>query len=109
MIIDGDELKADPVTVMAKLQHFLRIEPFYDYKDKLRYDPRKGFFCQVTKLNSTKCLGRSKGRMYPPMNPYDESYLRAFYMPHNLMLSKLLYRLHYSIPFWLEEELANNS
>ena len=35
-IIDGDELKDDPVTVMNKLQKYLRIEPFYDYNQKIR-------------------------------------------------------------------------
>ena len=33
-----------------------------------RYDKRKGFFYQVMKGDKTKCLGRGKGRIYPPMN-----------------------------------------
>ncbi|RWS12531.1 Bifunctional heparan sulfate N-deacetylase/N-sulfotransferase-like protein [Dinothrombium tinctorium] len=108
MIIDGEELKADPVSVMNRLQRFLKIEPFFDYKEHLRFDPRKGFFCQVTKRNDTKCLGRSKGRLYSPMDPKSEKFLQAFYMPHNVALSKLLTRLHQPIPPWLEEDLSHS-
>lgn len=32
-----------------------------------RYDPKKGFFCQVLNGDHTKCLGKSKGRLYQPM------------------------------------------
>lgn len=107
MIIDGEELKADPVSVINKLQHFLKIEPFFDYKSHLRFDPRKGFFCQVNQINGTKCLGRSKGRLYPPLDLKSEKFLRAFYMSHNVALSKLFTRLHQPIPLWLENDLSH--
>lgn len=107
MIIDGEELKADPISVLNNLQHFLKIKPFYDYNEHLRYDPKKGFFCQVTHRNSTKCLGRSKGRQYPPMDPRAEKFLKAFYLSHNVALSKLLNRLRQPIPAWLEDDLSH--
>jgi heparan sulfate N-deacetylase/N-sulfotransferase NDST2 len=106
MIIDGEELKADPVSVMNKLQLFLKIEPLFDYKQHLRFDPKKGFFCQVTNLNSTKCLGKSKGRVYPPMESRAQKFLRSFYLSHNIALSKLLTKLHHVIPSWLEDDLS---
>ncbi len=106
MIIDGEELKADPVSVMSKLQNFLKIEPFFNFKEHLRFDSKKGFFCQVTNVNNTKCLGRSKGRVYPPMESRAEKYLRSFYLSHNIALSKLLTKLHHSIPSWLEDDLS---
>lgn len=36
-IIDGEELKSDPVEVMNELQKFLKITPFFNYTDHLRY------------------------------------------------------------------------
>ncbi|GAB6028457.1 hypothetical protein CHUAL_002617 [Chamberlinius hualienensis] len=92
MIIDGEMLKTDPVGVMNKLQRFLKIKPFFDYSDHLRYDPKKGFFCQVLNGDKTKCLGKSKGRQYSPMDAASEKYLQAFYQSHNVALSKLLTR-----------------
>lgn len=107
MIIDGEELKADPVTVMNRLQVFLKIEPLMDYREHLRYEPKKGFFCQVTTVNGTKCLGRSKGRLYEEMETKAEKFLRSFFMSHNVALSKLLTKLHQPVPLWLEEDLSH--
>lgn len=67
-IIDGEELRVDPVSVMNDLQRFLKITPHYDYSNELRYDLKKGFFCQVVNEHNNKCLGKSKGRQYPPMD-----------------------------------------
>lgn len=33
--------------------------------------------------------------------------LQSFYMTHNIALEKLLKRLGYPIPLWLEEELSD--
>ena len=35
-ILDGDQLKDDPIEVMDKLQKYLRIEPYFDYNQKIR-------------------------------------------------------------------------
>lgn len=35
-IIDGEQLRLDPVTTMTKLQHFLKIRPIFDYSLHLR-------------------------------------------------------------------------
>jgi len=107
LIIDGEQLRLDPVTSLTKLQHFLKIHPVFDYSRHLRYDPRKGFFCQVVNGDHTKCLGRSKGRHYLPMDALSAKYLQSFYMTHNIALEKLLKRLGYPIPIWLEEDLSD--
>lgn len=44
-----------------------------------RYDPRKGFFCQVINGDHTKCLGKSKGRRYPMMDAQSAKYLQVLY------------------------------
>lgn len=70
--VDGEQLRQNPVETLHELQRFLKITPAFNYSSHLRYDPKKGFFCQVTNEDRTKCLGKSKGRQYPPME--DKSY-----------------------------------
>ena len=36
LIMDGEELRNDPVSVMNRLQLFLQINPVFDYTNKLR-------------------------------------------------------------------------
>lgn len=36
ILIDGEELRNDPVYVMNDLQRFLGIQPFYNYTEHLR-------------------------------------------------------------------------
>ena len=66
-IIDGEMLKLNPIDVMNDVQRFLKISPIVDYSNLLRYDVKKGFFCQIIDGSHTKCLGKSKGKQYPPM------------------------------------------
>ena len=107
-IIDGEELKYDPVSVMNRLQHFLNIKPFIDYSDKLKFDRKKGFFCRVSEDGGPpKCLGKGKGRQYPNMDAESQNFLRDYYRLSNEALLKLLNRLGYSIPDWLEDELKD--
>ncbi|TNN23735.1 Bifunctional heparan sulfate N-deacetylase/N-sulfotransferase 4 [Liparis tanakae] len=70
-----------------------------------RFDPQKGFWCQRLDGGKTKCLGKSKGRSYPPMEPEAHAYLSRYYRDHNVDLSKLLHRLGQPLPSWLREEL----
>ena len=66
-VIDGEQLKTSPVDVMNDLQRFLKITPIQDYSNLIKFDPKKGFYCQVVG-DKMKCLGKSKGRNYPPMD-----------------------------------------
>lgn len=93
---------------MQKLQIFLKLDKYIDYKTKIRFDSKKGFYCQITSSNSTKCLGKSKGRIYPEMDAAAMKYLQDYYMHHNVVLSKLFSRLRMPIPLWLESELTTN-
>lgn len=43
--------------------HFVSPSSFY-----CRFDPKKGFWCQLLDGGKTKCLGKSKGRKYPDMD-----------------------------------------
>ncbi|GAB0094252.1 Bifunctional heparan sulfate N-deacetylase/N-sulfotransferase [Sergentomyia squamirostris] len=75
-IIDGEQLKSNPVEVMMELQRFLKITPTFDYSSHLRYDAKKGFYCQVMGETRNKCLGKSKGRQYPPMDERSQKMLQ---------------------------------
>lgn len=90
---------------MDKLQLFLKLTPYTDYNQLLRFDKKKGFYCQITEKNGTKCLGRSKGRHYTEMDEQSKQYLHRFYHHHNVALFKMLTRLHVPIPAWLVSEL----
>ena len=72
-----------------------------------RYNAKKGFYCQVINGSQYKCLGRSKGRVYPAMEVRAERFLRNYYLRYNVALSKLLERLSLQIPTWLREELKD--
>ncbi|XP_038130571.1 bifunctional heparan sulfate N-deacetylase/N-sulfotransferase 4 isoform X1 [Cyprinodon tularosa] len=105
MIIDGHQLRSDPAAVMDEVQKFLGVTPHFNYSQTLTFDPQKGFWCQLLEGGKTKCLGKSKGRKYPPMEPEARAYLSRYYREHNVELSKLLHRLGQPLPSWLREEL----
>uniref|UniRef100_A0A1B6ENZ1 [heparan sulfate]-glucosamine N-sulfotransferase n=1 Tax=Cuerna arida TaxID=1464854 RepID=A0A1B6ENZ1_9HEMI len=107
-IIDGDQLRSNPIQVMDSLQKFLKITPYFDYSTHLRYDPKKGFFCQVLNDDHTKCLGKSKGRLYQPMDDRSYKLLQRYYLSHNTALVKLLKRLGIrTVPQWLKDDLSD--
>lgn len=106
-IIDGEQLRQNPVETLHELQKFLKITPAFNYSTHLRYDPKKGFFCQVTNEDRTKCLGKSKGRQYPPMEDRSYKMLQRYYLSHNTALVKLLKRLGQKTPQWLKDDLTD--
>ncbi|KAE9532564.1 hypothetical protein AGLY_009645 [Aphis glycines] len=109
-IIDGDQLKSNPVDVLDQFQKFLKITPPFDYSTHIRYDAKKGFFCKVLEGGGNKCLGKGKGRQYATMDAESYKYLREYYMPYNTALVKLLRKLeHTTIPQWLKDDLSYSS
>ncbi|KAM8764070.1 bifunctional heparan sulfate N-deacetylase/N-sulfotransferase 4 [Rhynchonycteris naso] len=105
LIIDGHQLRSDPATVMEGVQRFLGVTPHYNYSEALTFDPQKGFWCQLLEGGKTKCLGKSKGRKYPPMDAESRTFLSSYYRDHNVELSRLLHRLGQPLPAWLRQEL----
>ncbi|XP_064005930.1 bifunctional heparan sulfate N-deacetylase/N-sulfotransferase 4 isoform X2 [Pogoniulus pusillus] len=105
LIIDGQQLRSDPAAVMDEVQKFLGVSPHYNYSEALTFDPQKGFWCQLLEGGKTKCLGKSKGRKYPPMDQESRAFLSSYYRDHNVELSKLLHRLGQPLPSWLRQEL----
>ncbi|XP_018322286.1 bifunctional heparan sulfate N-deacetylase/N-sulfotransferase [Agrilus planipennis] len=108
-IIDGEDLKSNPVNVMTEIQRFLKISPPFDYANHLKFDPKKGFYCQVVNGDHTKCLGRSKGRQYPPMEEKSMKFLQRYYLSHNTALVKLMKKIGIrNIPQWLKDDLSDS-
>ncbi|XP_011186085.1 bifunctional heparan sulfate N-deacetylase/N-sulfotransferase [Zeugodacus cucurbitae] len=109
-IIDGEQLRLNPVDVMNDLQRFLKIQPTLDYSNHLRFDAKKGFFCQVLSEKRNKCLGKSKGRQYPSMDERSAKLLQRYYLSHNTALVKLLKKLgSRPIPQWLKDDLSTGT
>ncbi|PIO59565.1 sulfotransferase domain protein [Teladorsagia circumcincta] len=88
ILIDGERLREEPATVLLELAENLGL-PDFDFKNRIRFSASKGFFCQVSK-EKTKCLGRGKGRAYPPMSPELWSRLNNIFLPDNTALHKFL-------------------
>ncbi|TRY79158.1 hypothetical protein TCAL_07047 [Tigriopus californicus] len=64
---------------------------------------------QAKDNDRTKCLGKSKGREYPPMSEESQVFLKTYFQTHNEALAKLLKRLGYFTPNWLEHDLKDVS
>uniref|UniRef100_A0A8C7VU45 Bifunctional heparan sulfate N-deacetylase/N-sulfotransferase 1 n=1 Tax=Oncorhynchus mykiss TaxID=8022 RepID=A0A8C7VU45_ONCMY len=69
LVLDGQQLKTEPASVMDRIQKFLGLVNTVNYHRILAFDPNKGFWCQLLEGGKTKCLGKSKGRRYPDMDP----------------------------------------
>lgn len=108
IIVDGDQLKNDPVTVMNNLQSSLNIQTFFDYSNNLFFDKSKGFYCMKVR-GKKKCLGKGKGRAYPPMNQTSVEWLSKYYKKFNENLKELLLKYGYTLPEWLTSELSLRS
>ncbi|XP_007478486.1 bifunctional heparan sulfate N-deacetylase/N-sulfotransferase 2 isoform X2 [Monodelphis domestica] len=108
LIVDGQELRTNPAASMESIQKFLGVTPVLNYTRSLRFDEGKGFWCQGLEGGKTRCLGKSKGRRYPDMDPESRLLLVDFFRDHNLELSKLLSRLGQPLPSWLQEELQRS-
>lgn len=104
-IVDGGQLIDDPVRVMSDFQAKLNVDDVLDYSTKLQFNKRKGFFCVKRERGRSKCLGRSKGRKYPPMDKESENYLKKFYKPYNIKLKEVLESHSLTIPLWLKEQI----
>lgn len=83
--ISGEQLIADPAGVMAEVQHFLGLKP-YITKKHFYMNATRGFPCLVKypEVNSRPhCLGKTKGRRHPDVDPRVLERLRDFYRPFN--------------------------
>lgn len=130
IIIDGQWFKHNPASVMNRLQLLLHLSQTLDYNQLLVYSEEKGFYCQLkqseTKVSNqeegeqqqqqqrrqneakqvVECLGKSKGRNYPPMSNEARNYLNRHYWPHNRQLARILSDIGQPLPTWLDETMT---
>ncbi|XP_076453418.1 heparan sulfate glucosamine 3-O-sulfotransferase 6-like [Babylonia areolata] len=92
--VSGEQLIEDPAQVMKEVQAFLGLKPFVT--DKHFYlNATRGFPCLIkSPENHSKphCLGKTKGRRHPDVDPRVIERLRDFYRPFNAKLYQMVGR-----------------
>lgn len=85
LFVSGERLITDPAGEMARVQDFLGLKRVVDEK-YFHFNPAKGFPCLKRPESNSKphCLGKTKGRTHPNINPSVVQRLRDFYKPYNM-------------------------
>ena len=92
--VSGEQLIADPATVISQVQDFLGLEPFINEKH-FYLNATRGFPCLVKNPEAHSkphCLGKTKGRRHPDVNPKVIQRLKDFYRPFNQKLYQMVGR-----------------
>ena len=84
LFVSGERLISDPAGVMAQVQDFLGLKRVISEKHFF-FNETKGFPClkKPEGSGSPHCLGKTKGRMHPKIDPTVLQRLRDFYRPFN--------------------------
>ncbi|KAI1884360.1 hypothetical protein AGOR_G00225610 [Albula goreensis] len=83
LFVSGEGLIRDPAEEMARVQDFLGVQREVTEKN-FYFNQTKGFPCLRKEAGSKPhCLGKTKGRTHPEIDPHTMQILRQFYAPHN--------------------------
>ncbi|XP_064641916.1 heparan sulfate glucosamine 3-O-sulfotransferase 6-like [Lineus longissimus] len=84
LFVSGEKLISDPAAVMAEVQDFLGIKQIIN-KNHFYFNETKGFPCLKKSEGSSTphCLGKTKGRTHPKVDPKVLQRLRDFFRPFN--------------------------
>ncbi|XP_005063453.4 heparan sulfate glucosamine 3-O-sulfotransferase 4 [Mesocricetus auratus] len=90
LFVSGERLIVDPAGEMAKVQDFLGLKRVVTEKH-FYFNKTKGFPCLKKPEDSSapRCLGKSKGRTHPRIDPDVIRRLRKFYKPFNMMFYQM--------------------
>ncbi|XP_038618702.1 heparan sulfate glucosamine 3-O-sulfotransferase 4 [Tachyglossus aculeatus] len=90
LFVSGERLIIDPAGEMAKVQDFLGLRRVVTEK-YFYFNKTKGFPCLKKPEDSSapRCLGKSKGRTHPQIDPDVIHRLRKFYKPFNVMFYQM--------------------
>uniref|UniRef100_A0A1A8MKC6 Sulfotransferase n=1 Tax=Nothobranchius pienaari TaxID=704102 RepID=A0A1A8MKC6_9TELE len=90
LFVSGERLITDPAGEMARVQAFLGLRRVITEK-YFHFNPAKGFPCLKRPDGNSKphCLGKTKGRTHPNINPEVVQRLRDFYKPFNRKFYKM--------------------
>ncbi|XP_039696118.1 heparan sulfate glucosamine 3-O-sulfotransferase 4 [Pteropus medius] len=88
--VSGERLIVDPAGEMAAVQDFLGLTRLVTEKH-FYFNKTKGFPCLKKPEDSSapRCLGKSKGRTHPRIDPDVIRRLRKFYKPFNTMFYQM--------------------
>ncbi|XP_051569775.1 heparan sulfate glucosamine 3-O-sulfotransferase 4-like [Myxocyprinus asiaticus] len=88
--VSGERLIVDPAGEMAKVQDFLGLKGIVTDKH-FYFNKTKGFPCLKKPEDSStpRCLGKSKGRTHPKIDPDVIRRLHKFYKPFNMMFYQM--------------------
>ncbi|GAB1600028.1 uncharacterized protein LOC115214062 [Argonauta hians] len=91
--VSGERLIENPADEMLKVQNFLGLRPIINHK-YFYLKSKKGFPC-ILKPNRQKgshphCLGETKGRIHPNIDPSVIRRLRDFYKPFNIKFYRMV-------------------
>ena len=89
-IVDGDNLTENPFQEMTKIEEFLGFKHIFT-RDNFQFNETKGFYCYKT-AKREKCLGESKGRAHPEVDPIVIKKLRQFFKLFNELFFELVGR-----------------
>ncbi|XP_076852888.1 heparan sulfate glucosamine 3-O-sulfotransferase 3B1a [Brachyhypopomus gauderio] len=84
LFVSGEKLIVDPAGEMARVQDFLGLRRVV-VEEHFHFNPAKGFPCLKKPASNSKphCLGKTKGRTHPNIQPSVVQQLRDFYKPFN--------------------------
>ncbi|KAM4631790.1 heparan sulfate glucosamine 3-O-sulfotransferase 4-like [Discoglossus pictus] len=104
IFVSGEHLISNPAEEMAKVQEFLGLRQIITDKH-FYFNKTKGFPCLKNPEDSgaPRCLGKSKGRTHPKIDPDVIHRLRKFYKPFNAMF----YQMTGQDFEWEKEELES--
>ncbi|XP_055509638.1 heparan sulfate glucosamine 3-O-sulfotransferase 3A1-like [Leucoraja erinacea] len=85
LFVSGERLINDPARELGKVQDFLGLKRIITDKH-FYFNKTKGFLCLKKPEGSSKphCLGKTKGRTHPNIDPEVIRRLRDFYRPFNM-------------------------
>ncbi|XP_029293622.1 heparan sulfate glucosamine 3-O-sulfotransferase 4 [Cottoperca gobio] len=88
--VSGERLIVDPAGEMSKVQDFLGLKRIVTDKH-FYFNKTKGFPCLKKPEDSStpRCLGKSKGRTHPKIDPDVIRRLHKFYKPFNMMFYQM--------------------
>nr|XP_060642412.1 heparan sulfate glucosamine 3-O-sulfotransferase 4-like [Anolis sagrei ordinatus] len=89
--VSGEQLISDPAGEMAKVQDFLGLRRVVT-QAYFHFNSTKGFPClrrPEDGASAPRCLGKSKGRTHPKIDPEVIRRLRKFYKPFNVMFYQM--------------------
>lgn len=81
LFISGERLISDPAFELQRVEEFLNLRPVITEKD-FYFNTTKGFPC-ILRKSRPHCLGKTKGRSHPNIDPVTLGRLRQFYKPFN--------------------------